>query len=77
MIGYGLGENVKLYFTTWIECIVLVQSVKETLCGHYKMSRIIYCKMKDTPYSEFGELQGIKILWMKNGKSVVTLALGS
>jgi hypothetical protein len=68
MIGYGLGKKVGFYFITWTECIVLVQSVKEALCGHYEMSRLTYCKMEDTPYSRLGEVQGIEVLWMKNGK---------
>jgi hypothetical protein len=45
IIGYGLGKKVGLYFTTWTKCIVLIQSVKKTLCGHYKMSRFTNYKM--------------------------------
>jgi len=68
MIGYKLGEKVGLYFTTWTKCIVLVQSVKEALCGHYEMLKFPYDKMENTPYSEFGKVRGVKILWMNNGK---------
>ncbi len=45
MIGYGLGKKVGLYFTTWTKCIVLIQNVKEALCGHYRMLKFTYCKM--------------------------------